>query len=133
FPGCDKLAVTNASSLCHDEADYRDLETFAYHGDRVLASLEAELMVLRSGDLAASLLSMGTVQEVLPNGMLLTTAEGDQELRGFHLEPRWIPVVAELDSEANRVKAVHHRQGGAWADVTAEVGWVELRFRLADY
>ena len=43
------------------------------------------------------------------------------------------PVVAELDSTCNEAVRVYHHRGGAWADVTAQVGWVKLNFELEEY
>jgi hypothetical protein len=132
FPGCRKRATTVGFYLCHPDRDFRNFETFAYSGNFVLADLEGELVVLRSGDLKFSPLSLGKVHEVLANGMLLLGRQRDQQLQAFHLEPGVLAVVAELDSGTNRVRAVHHRRRGTWSEITAEVGWVELNFELAD-
>ena len=86
---------------------------------------------LRSGDLQASLLPLGTgANEVLPGGLVLSRNASTVELQELHLEPRSISIVTELDSTTQRILRVYHRRRGAWRDITTEVGWVELNFQL---
>jgi hypothetical protein len=129
FPGCEVLAQTVGNDIARNDF----IEAFAYSGEHVLVDVEGEVRVLRSGDLKASVKSLGKVQEVLANGMVLTQGEGGRQLQAFGLETESLPVVAELDSERNQVVAVYHLHGGVWSNVLAEVGWVELNFELADY
>jgi hypothetical protein len=129
FPDCEHLASRTDSELGEGAAETRDIDTFGFSGEHILVSLDEELLALRSGEMQQSLLGLGVVREVLPSGLVLT----DREVQAYHLEAERLPVVVELDSEMNRVRAVYHRRGGGWADITAEVGWVETQFRLAEW
>jgi hypothetical protein len=130
FPGCKFLARTTGSVVCREDAD---IGTFGYSGNRVLVEVHCELAVLRSGDLQASVRSLGPVREVLESGLVLKEREGGLDLHEFHLESRSLSVVAALDSTSNATTAVYHRSGGAWTDISAEVGWVQLNFELEVY
>jgi hypothetical protein len=139
FPDCSVLAQTVGSDLIRGDGI---IEAFGYSGNHILVAVEGDLRlgaveydlrVLRSGDLKASVKSLGPVQKVLANGHVLTPGEGGRQLQAFALEGEPLDVVAELDSERNDAVGVYHRKSNTWTDITAEVGWVELNFELATY
>ncbi len=138
FPSCKELSYTNVPTLEERSPGSFHIGHYAYSGDHVLATTlqgsdQGELWVLRAGKLGVqSRLPLGNCTAILANGMVLRAGPGksEQELLRFEVESRSIRVVAELDSENNRIRAVHAKEGLEWRDVTSEVGWVETNFRL---
>jgi len=138
FPGCAAISGTLAHWVDDGLPACTDIMHYAYSGDHVLVGVfegidQVELWVLRANDLGnCSRLPLGICTAVLANGMVLRAGPGksDQELLRFEVESRSFPVVAELDSEQNRIRAVHARERSEWRDVTSEVGCVELNFQL---
>jgi len=138
FPNCKELSYTNVPTLEERSPGSFHIGHYAYSGDHVLVTTlqgsdQGELWVLRANKLGLqSRLTLGNCTAVLANGRVLRAGPGksEQELLRFEVESRSIRVAAELDSENNRIRAVHAKEGSEWRDVTSEVGWVETNFRL---